>query len=131
MPIDIISSLKNTADEFANKSIFGELVSNPVIIAAIITLLLSIMLYLETDTSFSTVFYTFIIVCGIVVIHDTVLRSQIKEYHESEAGIDIIRNVHNTPTDDNDIVDPRNDTQQIKDSYHDNLVPKSINDYTN
>ena len=96
MPIDILTHIKSSFLNFSTKSIFGDVIANPISIASLILLSISLILWSSDGLNFKFVFYTFVIVLGLVILQQNVLKQRFNEKIEQQnitAGVPQITNL--------------------------------------
>ena len=90
MPIDIINHVKVWFAQFSNKSIFGEIISNPISIAVLIVIIMCLIVWIVSDSasnfvSFKMIFYLLISVTGLMLLHQNVINQR---YEEKNTDLD-------------------------------------------
>lgn len=122
MPIDILANLKSTTNSVANRSVIGTILGNPIAIGVMIVLSLFVILYYFNNISltFKFMFYTFIVIVGILIAHDVILKEQLSELWGTDKEDQMVKDVQNIKVDNP--VQPRTDIDQIR-TDHTNSLP--------
>lgn len=93
MPIDIDANFKNISNHISNKSVVGSCLGNPIFAAFIIVAVICLVLfaYESEALQFQVVFYLSIFTVSLMLLHNVVLREQMRERFENKNELEMIR----------------------------------------
>lgn len=96
MPFDLSSHLGRWTDHFANKSLFGRIVTNPIWLSCIIVMTTLLIIYIigyDDGPTFRLLFYLFTVTLGLITVHDQLFKSQITETFETDAAETVVTDI--------------------------------------
>lgn len=112
MPFDLNSSLNKATNNIANKTFIGTILTNPILLACIATIVvIAILNYIEwpTEISGNLVFYLTVGNMLLILIHDQMYKQKIIESMETTKSVEIVKELNN-PILGGDIV-PRQESE--------------------
>lgn len=130
MPFDLSSHIGRWTNGFANKSALGKAISHPMWFTIIIVALCVLILYLvgwKGSPTFKLLFYLLSGVFTMVILHDSLIKEQIEELHETDAGTSVVTDITELDrSSELDNVKPRAASDAVQSYMRTNVVSQQI-----
>lgn len=120
MPIDLFKNLQNFGSQIANRSAIGQITSNPLWMAVIITAVMLLVFYtvgISKGVTFKLIFYSLLSCILLLIVHDTMIQEQYKEKYEDQTGAELVNQIQDTIPD----LQPRSNMEKVRQSYMNNM----------